>query len=792
PGPLAGGSWSWRVTATLGDGQLTYPSQVRSFTVGELADVTVTLPAEGQDLEDVVLDWDPVPGAVRYDLRVSTDEQFPANSIIDDRTVTGTRYSPAETYDVAAYWWQVRAVDALGADKLKGAVQKHAFTRSWDELPTGAGHGTDPNPVPDLDGAPRLVFPANDLATAVTGDIYFQWTPVRHATKYQLDVGTDINFSPNTFRSCTTSHTTFTPIMVKDTACLPTLNGPTYWRVKALDAPAGVQGHFSAIRGFRYSRDDVPLISPSNGDVVKVPTLRWESVAGAESYRVTITSKNGGTTSTTTYSTSWTPPAALTAAESPYRWTVAAVDYKDVVTPLPLTGSEPTFSISGTPPTSAAAPLAPLDQGAPTTGRSPALRWEPYPGADHYHLFIGPAGTGTLTQVDGEFHYPAATDTSTGSIAGGDYVWRVQAIGSGESVLATGALGNFTVTDAAPVTGQQIALKGTSLDSESTCTYSLLDQPAARTCPAVPGTPVLDWEPDANTAFYMVYVARDRNFQNMVYGVYSKPNTIPRTFDSRWIDVETLAESQAGFPYNWYIRPCKATTVCAPDPTLANHAFEKRSSPVTLQAVTSTANDITFSWQPYLATNQAAAPYALTGERSDQEARTYQLQVSDSIGFDHLIDDVDVDQSTYTASSKMYPEGNLYWRVRAIDGDVQALPWSTPQTLLKSSPRPAATSPTGTVTSSEAFRWTATPFAASYDLEVYKNADTAASPTNLVLTKTQVKEAAYAPTTPLTPGVDYVWRTRRVDTSGNKGAWSDWASYRVDGTAPVLELPAAG
>ena len=40
---------------------------------------------------------------------------------------------------------------------------------------------------------------------------YFQWTPVKHATEYELQVSTDANFSPGVTKTCTTAQTTYTP-----------------------------------------------------------------------------------------------------------------------------------------------------------------------------------------------------------------------------------------------------------------------------------------------------------------------------------------------------------------------------------------------------------------------------------------------------------------------------------------------------------------------------------------------------------------------------------------------------
>jgi large repetitive protein len=790
PDSQPSGSYAWRVTTALGAGQLTFASTPSTYTVGDLAPVTGLSPAGGQDVEDVVLDWEPVAGAVKYEIRVSTDDQFPANTIVDQRQVTGTRYSPLITYDVDDYWWQVRAVDAQGAAKQWSAVPIQSLQRTWDPLVTSAGHGTDPNPAPDPYGAPRLLFPADAVAPPVTADMHFQWAPVRHATKYRLDIGPDQSFSPGTFDSCFTNHTTLVPAAVDAGECLPGLNTTFYWRVKALDLPQGVEGYYSPIRKFVYSRPQVTLSSPASGATVDLPSVSWQPVTGAEQYKVTLTWSDGVITDTT-YSTSWSPAdEALDPATGPFRWTVQAIDRNNVVTPLPFGNPGRTFALSGNQPTYGDSPLDPQSSGAATM-RMPSLRWEPLPGADHYRIAIGTAGSNSFSAVAGDFHSAVATDRGKTHLAGGSYDWFVQAFNDENTLIGQGPTGSFTVLDPEVIVGQQVALSGITLSSGSACAYSLLDTPAARTCPALPATPVIDWQTRPDAAYYLVYLSRDRNFQNMVYGSYSDSSSLPWTLNSRWTETKTLPESQAGTAYYWFIRPCKAQGVCAQDPLQANHAFEKRSLAVATQAVDETTNDITFSWDPYLATNQTATAHPVTGEKPDQEARAYEVQVSTTSGFDTLLDTAKVDQPTYTAFSELYPEGNLYWRVRAYDGDDRPLPWSATRALVKSSPRSTPSGPTGTALVTQPFRWTAAPFATRYDLEVYKNGDTAASPANRVIDD-QVSQVAYIPITPLPSGVDYVWRTRRVDASNNAGAWSDWASFRIEGEAPTLELPAVG
>jgi hypothetical protein len=42
------------------------------------------------------------------------------------------------------------------------------------------------------------------------------------------------------------------------------------------------------------------------------------------------------------------------------------------------------------------------------------------------------------------------------------------------------------------------------------------------------------------------------------------------------VTVTALPDSRAGDAYYWFIRPRKAPGVCAPHPTLASNAFNKR------------------------------------------------------------------------------------------------------------------------------------------------------------------------------------------------------------------------
>ena len=71
----------------------------------------------GAAITDVALDWQPVAGAVRYQLQVALDPDFNQASIKEDREVVSTRFSPQVTYHNDDFYWRVRPIDA-GNNKM--------------------------------------------------------------------------------------------------------------------------------------------------------------------------------------------------------------------------------------------------------------------------------------------------------------------------------------------------------------------------------------------------------------------------------------------------------------------------------------------------------------------------------------------------------------------------------------------------------------------------------------------------------------------------------------------------
>lgn len=817
PIPLGDGDWFWRVTASKGIGLNSPLSEERRFVVSPLSPPTITSPPDDatQTLQDVVLDWAPVPGAASYDVQVSSEAGFSQGAaLIDSKTgILGTRYSPVVTYDNASYFWRVRAIDMSG-QATPWTAARSSFTRNWPDRPTA-------------------VFPAAPGAEDVPAPLYFQWTSVAHASEYEIQVGTQANFTVGTFASCRVTGTTYTPGMfaVNTTGnlsqprinedCKPQAGAINYWRVRGLDRPftksgdiPGVQGLFSETQAFRYLPLSVSDMTPAGGSTVDVPTLRWDSATGAETYDLKILKANGSTViSKTTSATSYTLNGTnrLTPADGPFTWQITAVgaDRSRSVT------YQNTFNVSGNLLTSAQPALTPLTPGVTTAGimSAPSLTWAPMAGADHYAVNIGNA-TDTnqvwfghsASDLFGEpVPYPAMTDTSPRLLLPGDYDWQVTAYNEANLAIGTGPEGRFTVQPIRSTTGHALAQDGQQLDAnyvgaKDPCT------PSTGACTA-PSTPVLKWELDPRASYYMVYVASDPSFTNLLEPSSAVPATTNSmyapTLDNR---AHTYPDSQAGQSYYWHVRPCRTALNCGPDPVsqtdVAQATFKKRSPQVRgLTSSNPAGNEITFSWTDYWATNQEQ-PWDQTDEVPNQSAKQYRIEVDDDASFaGTLIDSRLVDQPTYTAFDRLYPEGTLFWRVQAVDSDDNGLAWSGTGTVAeyhsftKQSPQVQLTAPinNASVAGTTPFRWAPQAFAKSYDIEIYAKNDTTFSSANKMASATGVRNAAYVPLDTLPVSDEYyLWRVRRTDADNNKGPWSVTGRFEVTAGAVQLVSPAAG
>jgi hypothetical protein len=778
PDPQAARPYYWRVAGVLDSGITTRWSVQRSYVLSSLPAAELVSPANDATvtIDDVVLDWQPVPGATSYDVEISLVPDF--TTVVHSRqSVLGTRYSPPTTLDNNQYYWRVRARDVSNNLQDENAVPRWTFRRAWPEQPT-------------------LQYPAE---RDVVGDpFFFQWTPVKLASRYQLVLKDSAGMS----RTCTTTQTTWTPSDSNN--CWPQAAGTYSWRVIALDDPTLPPVQTDPVSAqtstFSYLPGMVQPTAPMIGADVSVPTLRWAPLSGASRYNVVLTNTaNGQVTQLTTRATSFTPRTKL--AEGTYRWFVQSVSEDNRLGPVVQPGDQWTFRVTAAPSATASTP-EPMSTPA-TYGRFPTLSWTPVTGATHYKLLVRPAGAVADTVLLPNFQYPAGEDETERFLQPGDYSWRVEAWNGGVYLSTSQASGGFTIAERPAVTGQHLALTGRETgDPATSCALTIPDS-----CEGVRQTPVLRWDAEPNTAYYELYLSYDRELTNLVGKNDNFPIKFPvKVHGTMYASPVALPEGDAGTAYFWGVRPCSTTGVCR-SLEYPQHSFSKLSNKVVPvspgipleqvgnETLPSLPDDITFTWQDYLATNTTASTSGTTLDSpSRSEARSYRIQVSDDPQFNNLLDNQVVDQTTFTSFANTYPDTQLYWRVQAIDGSSNPLPWSPKWTFDKQSPVPQLVGPTGhgNFDGSEPLRWEPLGYASAYDVEIYRNGDTKPDATNLV-DKGTIAQTAVSWLDPVEQATEpYTWRVRRVDAKGRRGDWSAWKSYWVDPTPVQLSGPGSG
>ena len=768
-------TYYWRVRASYSTTLFSAWAETRDFQISNLVKPTRVAPANGATIDDVVLDWAPVVGAGSYELQVGTDATLSSALTLDLKGITGTNYSPPSGLANRQYYWRVRPVDTLGNKLDWSAVDIWTFTRGWSLQPT-------------------LEYPAN--AATVGDPFFYQWTPVKLADRYLIQLSTSSSFS-TIEDTCSTAHTTYVPAGLGD--CMPDADGVYYWRVAGQDGPGplGGSGATSSNLGaaqvfsFTYVNARPAMTSPATGASVSVPTLKWSAVSGAAKYKVTLydlTAANDSSFFTT--ATSFTPRSSLVVGHN-YRWQVQAVSVSGREGSQYAVGDMRTFTV-----VAQAAPTASTPEptvSSPSSARFPTLTWTPVINANSYEILVRPSGSTTWDTLVDPFYYPAGEDDTVSWLLPGTYQWKVNAFQDGTQLSTTATLGTFTITPLAAASGQRVAMTGQA--TEASATRCSVAQPS--TCTSLRQTPVLAWNADPDAAFYKVYLAKDAAMTIPVSGY-------PKSVESnKHMPVTALPDNTGSAAYFWAVQPCRASGKCG---TIGNatNAFSKLSKPAQLLTPTAdqivNSSEITFTWRDYLATNQDATASPLSDPvqtvNSRIEAKQYRLQVSADSSFGTLIDNILVDQQTFTSYANTYPEGKLYWRVQAIDGGGNSLPWSAARAFTKRSPLVVPISPLNgvSVPGTAPFTWNPAAYAVSYDIEVYKNADTSGTSTNRVILS-HSKMAYFAPATPLTVSSSaYVWRIRPVDVKGRAGRWTSLTDpamqFFVVGGKPSLVSPA--
>ncbi|MFA6467654.1 MAG: ice-binding family protein [Bacteroidota bacterium] len=397
-----GTTYFWRVNSKI-SGQTSEYSDVWSFTtIAAPAVPTLVTPLNAAINQPVIatLIWNDVPAAETYRLQVSTSNTF-ATTVYNDSTRTSTSQQVTGLAIGTTYFWRVNAKNLAG-------TSAYSTIRSFTTIVAPA--------------APVLFAPT-DAAINQSVNPSLIWLAVSGASTYRLQVSTVNTFATTTYNDSTL---TSTSQQVSGLA----VGTQYFWRVNAKNA-AGTSV-YSSIRSFTtiVAPSAPVLVAPLNSATNQSanPTLIWNSVAGASTYRVQVSTVN--TFATTLYNdstrTSTSQLISGLSVGTTYFWRVNAKNAAGTSV------FSTVWSFNTT-----AVPLAPtliapsdLATNRPT---NPSLSWNASIGANTYRLQLSTSNTFATTL----FNDSTITGTSqpiTGLVNGTTYFWRVNAKnGSGTS-----------------------------------------------------------------------------------------------------------------------------------------------------------------------------------------------------------------------------------------------------------------------------------------------------------------------------------------------------------------------
>ncbi len=517
---LGNGIFYWRVRYAVGSTWSGY-SEIRSFRVDWNSEgasrPSLISPANGavrSAFDHADFSWTATPGAATYRLQIARDEDMLA--VVYTADTSAQHHTPTQRLDNNEYYWRVTPFDRQG--NAGAASEVWRFTFAWN-------------------AAPQPIAPDPDIDVAFTPR--FSWRAVEGAKEYRLQISTQENF--NTFDEVITRNTDHTPVNSLSN------DQDYFWRVQAIDA-RGVNSPWSEVRRYRMKWNFTPqLLSPANNSIhLAYPFFSWAPVPGAERYQIQIANNNAFANpkiddktlfNVTNYvQTTWPSQREQTQPETAYYWRVRAIDTRNNVTPWSETWSfqfsDPAGDLSVTGSRHATIPnlVYPLPYYEPDTVNTPthgdrSIAWPlfiwdtaHFPGddnpnyvepADYYVLevseYMAITSTNFVITTTGLAAAPTITNPFTNLRPGAIYYWQVTAY-----------------KDEQP--------SGSKPDGSKVKWRTRYD-PAVSQLPTAPSAaaifpadgfeavalpPVLGWLPVAGATQYLVQIADDPAFENIV------------------------------------------------------------------------------------------------------------------------------------------------------------------------------------------------------------------------------------------------------------------------------------
>jgi hypothetical protein len=346
------------------------------------------------------LTWSTVDGAATYRVQVSTISTFATTIADDSARTTGTKAISGLGYSTT-YYWRVNVKNAGG-------------TSAWSTIFSFIT-------VPEPPAPPSLLVP-NTAATNVSIAPTLTWGAVSAAHSYRVQVSTNSVFETTIADDST--------VTVTSKAITGLSNNTVYfWRVNAKNA--GGTSAWSTVFNFYTAVLNTPtLLTPANTaiGIATTPTLTWETIYGAATYRVQVSSASTFATTVVDDSTPTIGTKAVTTNLSngmTYYWRVNAKN----------AGGTSGWSLSYSFTTVVAVPASPVlvsPVDSLKVSSSVELAWGTVTGASTYRVQVSSVSTFASTSTDDStLTVGSKSIVLTYPAMFGEHYWRVNAKNAG-------------------------------------------------------------------------------------------------------------------------------------------------------------------------------------------------------------------------------------------------------------------------------------------------------------------------------------------------------------------------
>ena len=454
---LSPGTYFWYVRAYNGATEIASSSATWTFVIGQLdlldpagyltPDKCDSLPSCTAVEDTATLSWAPVQGALGYHVIVALDPNF--TNIYRTYDTNFTRLSPRDSWRDnqanQAYYWFVRPFRSNNSGRFDSLAQQNASAYLKRSEPIHLLAPVDNATVKD-----EITFSWSDFLTANQA----LTVPVtQEAKQYRIQVSTVADFA-TTIDDKTVDETFFTAF----DKTYP--EGPLYWRVSAIDGsgndltwslPADIPNNRPNL--VNKTSDPVtlstPVADPSQGSYLTgIPAFTWVPQAYAASYEIEI-ARNGDTnfasenqvTRTGTKMAAFAYTDAL--AKGDYAWRVRRKDADDRSGPW---SAGRVFHLNPAAPSL----IAPADAATLGLGDIGTLLFQ-WSSSQEYPKYLLETSTSSTFASTVESKSTVMTSWAPTTLYGtGTYYWRVKALNSNSSVVATSGPRTFTVDSSVP------------------------------------------------------------------------------------------------------------------------------------------------------------------------------------------------------------------------------------------------------------------------------------------------------------------------------------------------------